>query len=144
MRLRIDRKSLQRLQKNLMVLTQEVDASLGDAQRQTADAIMRQSVAEIPRRTGTAALSRYISEPDIGTESIRTAFGYAPPDNNPINPETGKPASNYIVEIHEDFTVPLQTGKQKFLEDPLMDHQQTYFRSLDRALHRAFSRAIRG
>ncbi len=47
--------------------------------------------------------------------------------NNPVNPRTGKRASEYVVQVHEDITAPHINGQAKFLEQAVMNFADKNF-----------------
>lgn len=75
---------------------------------------------EVSRRTDTAAT----------TWAYEAIIGYGG-NGDPINPKTGRRASSYMVEVHEDLSVFHPTGKAKFLEDPIREYaRENFFRNV--------------
>jgi hypothetical protein len=83
-----------------------------------AERVMALSGAQVPRGTGTLADSAYVGIPIVTADAIMIQMGYGGP-NDKVNPNTGEAASEYAVPVHERVEVPHETGKAKFLEDPL-------------------------
>lgn len=78
--------------------------------------LLNSAFYEVRRRTDTAATT-YVYEGTVG-------YGG---NGDPINPRTGKRASTYMVEVHEDLSVVHRNGKAKFLEDPVREYAQANF-----------------
>ena len=100
--------------------------------------ISEDSLAQVPRDTDTLANSQFwevTGSYKIGWEAV---IGYGG-NGDPINPRTGKPASSYMLKVHEDLTAIHFIGKAKFLEDPVRDytlskHPRTIIRYVSEAL----------
>lgn len=105
-------------------------SKLGNGSRRALQAALNEisedSLAQVPRDTETLASSQYYEI----TGNYRTGFtgiiGYAGP-YDPINPKTGKPASSYVLAVHEDLSANHPIGKAKFLEDPVRDYAARKF-----------------
>jgi hypothetical protein len=63
---------------------------------------------------------------DVGGYSYQGEVGYGG-NGDPVNPRTGKRASSYMVDLHENMDTPHQNGKAKFLEDPVREYQEGKF-----------------
>jgi hypothetical protein len=63
---------------------------------------------------------------DVGGYVYAARVGYGG-NGDPINPRTGKRASQYMVKLHEDLTTPHHNGKAKFLEDPVREFADSRF-----------------
>lgn len=82
--------------------------------------VMVESEELIPVDTGTAQSSSFIDINETADGSVEGSFGYAG-ESDPINPKTNKPASEYIVELHEDLSMNHPNGgTAKFLEIPVL------------------------
>jgi len=83
--------------------------------------ILKMSLLEVPRDTSTLADSAFYEvsvREDIKSHVFEAIVGYGG-NGDPINPKTGKPASSYMVAVHERLDVHHPVGKAKFLEDPV-------------------------
>lgn len=83
---------------------------------EATNALAADSLSEVPRQTHTLADSCF-------TEIIETPFGITGVvgyggNGDPINPISKKPASYYMVKVHEDLSAVHPIGKAKYLEDP--------------------------
>lgn len=74
-----------------------------------------ESLAEVPRDTGTLARSSY-RQVESKKGSVEGIVGYGAGDE--LNPESKKAAHQYMLAVHENLHVFHPTGKAKFLEDP--------------------------
>jgi hypothetical protein len=97
-----------------------------------AKEIMRASTGQVPRDTWTLLASAFYevsrrSDTSINTWAYEAILGYGG-NGDPINPETGKPASAYMVAVHEDLSAVHPVGKAKFLEDPIRDYAANTFK----------------
>ena len=91
--------------------------------------ILADSLEQVPKRTSTLAASGYYEVKRRG-DTARTTWAYEGivgygGNGNPINPETGMRASNYMVKVHEDLSVVHPNGKAKFLEDAVRAYGET-------------------
>lgn len=80
--------------------------------------ISEDSLNQVPRDTETLALSQFWEVTGHYKTGWNAVIGYGG-NGDPINPKTGKPASSYMLAVHEDMTALHITGKAKFLEDPI-------------------------
>jgi len=119
--LEFDRRSIRQLAQNLEVVRTRALEGASEAMFAFSEAVLDRSLGEIPRNTGTAASTVYVTPAteQSGGEELKSAFGYAGPETDLRNPESGDMVSEYIVDIHEGIGLTLQSGKTKFLEDPL-------------------------
>ena len=83
--------------------------------------ISEDSLNQVPRDTETLALSQYWEITGDYKTGWKAKIGYGG-NGDPINPKTGRPASSYMVTVHEDMTALHIQGKAKFLEDPIRDY----------------------
>lgn len=93
---------------------------------EACNVISEASLNQVPRDTGTLALSQFWEVTGHWRSGWTGTIGYGG-NGNPINPKTGKPASSYMVAVHEDMSAVHPTGKAKFLEDPLRDYARDNF-----------------
>jgi len=95
----------------------------------TAQEIMAESKMQVPKESGTLLSSAFYEvhrRTDIGGYSYEATLGYGG-NGDPINPITGKPASYYMVAVHERLDVSHPAGKAKFLEDPMREYANANF-----------------
>ena len=90
------------------------------------NAISDDSLSQVPRDTNTLALSQYWEITGNYRTGWSAEIGYGG-NGDPVNPKTGKPASSYMLAVHEDLSVYHVHGKAKFLEDPVRDYAQERF-----------------
>lgn len=83
--------------------------------------ISERSLAEVPRETDTLANSQFWEVTGSYKTLFEATIGYGG-NGDPINPRTGKPASAYMLKVHEDLSVYHFIGKAKFLEDPVREY----------------------
>lgn len=81
------------------------------------EALLNSAFYEVSRRSDTAA----------STWAYEATLGYGG-NGDPVNPKTGRPASSYMVKVHEDLLAHHPTGKAKFLEDPIRDYADRNFK----------------
>lgn len=90
---------------------------------QVAREVYRKSQEQIPRETGTAAASGYITR--VRTlAGPRVTVGYGGGKAR-VNPKTGQSAADYLLPLHERLDTFHPNGKAKFLEDPLNEAAAT-------------------
>lgn len=94
--------------------------------------ILANSLGQVPRETNTLAASAYYNVyRRLDTASTYWAYeaeiGYGG-NGDPLNPVTGKPASSYMLAVHEDLGALHLTGKAKFLEDPVREYAANNFK----------------
>lgn len=82
------------------------------------------ALEQVPRQTNTLA-SSYSDEVMIVDGEIVASLGFAG-EKDLINPITGKPASDYVLQVHEDLSVYHPHGKAKFLEDPVRTYAEQF------------------
>lgn len=90
------------------------------------EAILAESLKQVPRETNTLASSasyKVTGNYRVGWEGT---VSYAS-DIDPINPVTGRAASEYVVAVHEDLNAWHLVGKAKFLEDPAREFAKENF-----------------
>lgn len=88
--------------------------------------ISEDSLNQVPRDTETLALSQFWEITGHYKTGWNASIGYGG-NGDPINPKTGRPASSYMVAVHEDLSVLHIQGKAKFLEDPIRDYYRERF-----------------
>lgn len=97
-----------------------------------AKEIMDESKRQVPKLTETLLASAFY-EVTRRTDTAATTWAYEAllgygGNGNPINPVTGKPASSYMVVVHENLDVFHPVGKAKFLEDPVREYADKNFK----------------
>ena len=109
--------------------------NLGDGTKKATTAacqeILGNSMAEVPKDTYTLLMSAFY-EVSRRTDTSASAYAYEAiigygGNGDPVNPKTGRRASSYMVEVHEDLSVYHPTGKAKFLEDPVREYARENF-----------------
>lgn len=88
--------------------------------------ILEDSTAQVPVDTSTLMDSAYFEITGYWKTGWDATIGYGG-NGDPINPKTGKPASSYMVAVHEDLTAYHPLGKAKYLEDPVREYARERF-----------------
>ena len=101
--------------------------------------ISEDSLNQVPRDTDTLAFSQFWEITGNYKTGWDAVIGYGG-NGDPINPKTGRPASSYMVTVHEDLTALHIQGKAKFLEDPIrafatQRFPRTVIRHVSAAIH---------
>ena len=99
-----------------------------------AQEVMKASIAECPKSTGTLASTAFVGKVRRGVVTD-VNFGYTGQARNPVN---GRLASAYAVREHEDMALQHPNGKAKFLEDPLAECGRTMHTTLGRKIKKLF------
>jgi hypothetical protein len=86
------------------------------------------TISQVPEDTGTLKSSAFWkverrTELAASSWRYRGIVGYGG-NGDPVNPKTGRPASEYMVVVHEDLSAYHVKGKAKFLEDPLREFSE--------------------
>lgn len=81
-----------------------------------AKEIMDESKEQVPKVTNTLVASAFHEVHRRG-QSYEAILGYGG-NGDPINPNTGLPASSYMLAVHEDLDAVHPVGKAKYFEDP--------------------------
>lgn len=97
-----------------------------------AKEIMDESKRQVPKLTGTLLASAFYevtrrTDTSATTWAYEALLGYGG-NGDPINPRTGKPASYYMVAVHENLDAFHPVGKAKFLEDPVREYAAKNFK----------------
>lgn len=105
-------------------------SKLGNGSRKAlvaaCDEIMNESMAQVPVDTTTLMLSAFWEVTGDYKTGWNAILGYGG-NGDPVNPKTGKPASSYMLAVHEDLNAYHPIGKAKFLEDPVRDYAKEKF-----------------
>lgn len=116
--------------RNFEASCEAVLTKVGNGSRKALVAACREisenSLNQVPRDTDTLALSQFWEVDGYYKTGFSAVIGYGG-NGDPINPKTGRPASAYMVAVHEDLTVSHPIGKAKFLEDPIRDFARENF-----------------
>lgn len=107
--------------KSLEVLLSRVERGTKKATIQACEEILAESLRQVPRDTNTLASSAFY-EIHGKYRNFTATIGYGG-NGDPINPKTGRRASEYMVAVHEDLEAFHPVGKAKFLEDPVRMYQ---------------------
>lgn len=126
-----DRKSLDKFDATCQATIQNVFRGTKKATIAACETIINESRKQVPKDTTTLQQSSYYKvSRRTGTAATYWAYkgelGYGG-NGDPINPKSGRPASSYMVAVHEDLSVNHPTGKAKFLEDPVRDYANKNF-----------------
>ena len=93
---------------------------------EACEEILEESLQQVPVQTGTLAESAYYEITGHYKTGWSATVGYGGA-YDPINPKTGKPASSYMLAVHENLSAHHPIGKAKFLEDPVRDYAARKF-----------------
>lgn len=105
-------------------------SKLGNGSRKAlvaaCEEILGESMAQVPLDTSTLMMSAFWEVEGNYKKGWNAVIGYGG-NGDPINPKTGKPASSYMLAVHEDLTKHHPIGKAKFLEDPVREYAARNF-----------------
>ncbi len=132
--LRFRRKTIDKLERSLTTLRNDVLLEVGATFPRQAKEIMDVSGEQIPKDTFAAWSSRYIDDVVTVTDEVSIQFGYSKPETTVINPETGKPTSEYVYELHEDLATPHIIGNAKYLELPVNFNVKRFEEALKKSI----------
>ena len=109
-----------------------IDRGTKKATEAAAKEIMDESKRQVPKLTETLLASAFY-EVTRRTDTASTTWAYEAllgygGNGDPINPITGKPASYYMVAVHENLNAYHPVGKAKFLEDPVREYADKNFK----------------
>lgn len=104
-------------ERKLATAVTRVERGTKKATRVALEEIAADSLNDVPRDTDTLASSLY-TRIDGSYKNFTGEIGYGG-NGDPINPNTGLRASQYMIRDHEDLSAIHTTGKAKFLEDPI-------------------------
>lgn len=124
--------NFQEVVKNLEVSISRVERGTKKATIAACEEIKQESLVQVPRQTETLANS-FFYEIDGAYRNFTATMGYGG-NGDPVNPRTGQRASDYMVKVHEDLSVPHPYGKAKFLEDPVNAYRDKFLPGMARAL----------
>lgn len=105
-------------------------SKLGNGSRKAlvvaCEEILGESMAQVPLDTATLMLSAFWEITGYWRTGWNATVGYGG-NGDPVNPKTGKPASSYMMAVHEDLQAYHPVGKAKFLEDPVRAYAKENF-----------------
>lgn len=135
-------KGVEKVVANIMSKNMEAEKEAGAGLKFAAKDIMADSkINEVPVDTGTLQSTAFILEPKTTNEGVTVTMGYGGP-NDKKNPKSGKMASEYMLEVHENPTYYHPYGKWKFLEDPVRRYTKPLFDILRARLKVVFSKGV--
>lgn len=121
-----DKKSLSQFEASLNVALSKVGNGSRKALVAACEEILEASLTQVPRDTETLASSAFWEITGHWKTGWYATLGYGG-SLDPINPVTGKPASSYMLAVHEDLNAHHPVGKAKYLEDPVRDYATRKF-----------------
>lgn len=114
-KLRFDLKD-KAFQQSLRGTLKNVGVGSEEGVRKTVEQISEATLNEVPKNHGTLARSYQFKIRSSGA-IVLAEMGYGK-NGDPVDPKTGKRASEYMLPVHEDLEAIHQVGKAKYLEDP--------------------------
>lgn len=93
---------------------------------EACEEILNESLMQVPYETGTLSNSAFYEITGSYKTGWEATIGYGG-NGDPVNPLTGKPASSYMLIVHENLRAHHPLGKAKFLEDPVREYTQRKF-----------------
>lgn len=137
--LKVDERSIRSFKRNIDAVISATGEYAKEELMDFCEDVLSDANEMIPIDTGTAAESAGYKVEKVG-EGYKARMGYAI-FKDPVNPRTGKKASSYIAEIHENyhFTTPKNgmakaNGQGKFFEKALWLHVGDFYRKTEEAL----------
>lgn len=123
---------LQKFEATCQIAIRNVFRGTKKATTAACQEILGNSMAQVPKETHTLLMSAYYEvsrrqDTALTTWAYEAIIGYGG-NGDPINPKTGRPASSYMLAVHEDLTANHPTGKAKFLEDPVREYAANNFK----------------
>ena len=87
--------------------------------------VLEESAELCPVDTATLVNTKYISDPQYDRGVLKLGIGYASPQSDRMNPQTGEFASEYALEVHEDPTYAHEPGKTyRFLAIAILNYEK--------------------
>ncbi len=128
---KFDKKDLDAFEATCEFAIRNVGRGTKKATEAAAREIMRESLNQVPKLTWTLMVSAFWevkrrTDTSVNTWAYEAILGYGG-NGDPINPTTGRPASSYMVAVHEDLKAVHPRGKAKFLEDPVREYGNKHF-----------------
>lgn len=136
----IDGRQLNNFYANCEAVISKVGKGSRKALVEACNIISEDSLNQVPRDTDTLALSHFWEVTGYYKTGFTARIGYGG-NGDPINPKTGRPASSYMVAVHEDLKKLHIQGNAKFLENPIRDFARerfprTVFKNIDGSLRK--------
>lgn len=127
-----DKKELDNFEARCEFAIRNVGRGTKSATEAAAREIMQESMDQVPKLTLTLLASAFYevkrrADTSVNTWAYEAILGYGG-NGDPINPITGRPASSYMVAVHENMDVKHPIGKAKFLEDPVREYASNKFK----------------
>lgn len=124
----VDFSSIDKVNANLNGIMTNVGKGTKWATEAACKLIYEATIKQVPEDTGTLKNSAFWkverrTELAASSYRYRGIVGYGG-NGDPVNPKTGRPASEYMVVVHEDLSAFHAKGKAKFLEDPLREFSE--------------------
>lgn len=119
-------KSLREFEGSCNVAISKVGNGSRKALVQACNDILDESLKQVPVDTSTLMLSAFWEVNGHYKTGWDAVVGYGG-NGDPVNPKTGKPASSYMLAVHEDLNAHHPMGKAKFLEDPVRAYAKENF-----------------
>ena len=124
----VDFTSIDKVNANLNGIMTNVGKGTKWATEAACKLIYEATIKQVPEDTGTLKNSAFWkverrTELAASSYRYRGIVGYGG-NGDPVNPKTGRPASEYMVVVHEDLSAFHAKGKAKFLEDPLREFSE--------------------
>lgn len=125
------KRELQKFDATCQIAIRNVFRGTKKATNAAAQEILGESMAQVPTETYTLLMSAYYevsrrSDTSLSTWAYEAIIGYGG-NGDPTNPKTGRPASSYMLAVHEDLSAIHVNGKAKFLEDPVREYAANNF-----------------
>lgn len=121
-----DKQSLDKFDAQCNVALSKLGNGSRKALVEACNVILGESMAQVPQETSTLLMSAFWEVNGHYTTGWNAIIGYGG-NGDPINPKTGKPASSYMMAVHENLSAHHPIGKAKFLEDPVREYAATNF-----------------
>lgn len=121
-----DYSSLQDFDNKCNVAISKVGTGSRKALVAACEEILGESMAQVPLDTATLMLSAFWEITGHWRTGWDAIIGYGG-NGDPVNPKTGKPASSYMLAVHEDLSARHPIGKAKYLEDPVRSFAKAKF-----------------
>lgn len=122
----VDKSSVNNFKANCDVAISKVGNGSRKALIAACEEILDESMKQVPFDTGTLMQSAFYEITGHWRTGWNAVIGYGG-NGDPVNPKTGKPASYYVMAVHEDLEAYHPLGKAKFLEDPAREYARKKF-----------------
>ena len=135
--LKVRRDSIKALERQLQATTQRVRQSVATDLRVLTRTLVNRAKQRAPYYTGATRSTAYTVAPEQVSDGVKASLGFAGPDSDRMNPETGRMVSEYIAEIHEGYGPagqPLVSGEPKFLENTINESKEEFRQFIARSV----------